>query len=392
MNGKERDTALMSDTTPTAASPSRHALLAGGGTGGHVFPAIAVGRELAARGWRISYTGSETGLEARLVPKEGWPFHPLPAKAFLGRGVGAKLSALATLARSSFAARSLVKRLDVDAVLGTGGYASAPAVVGARLAGRPIVLLELNARAGVANRALARCATTAAVAFEDTRRDLSCPSAVTGVPVRDAFFAAPSGLPDGPPRLLVLGGSQGARQVNRALPQAAPRLLAAIPELTITHQAGGKNVDEALAAYRASGLSAEQLARVAVVPFIEDVAGALSASHLIVSRAGAVTVAEICAAGRPALFLPLTIAKGHQVENARLLERAGAAEVLVEAGESPAGAFSERLADRLTALLSDCETLARYGAAARGLARPGAVAAIADEIEKVARTGAGGAR
>ncbi len=384
--------------SPPAARP-RHALLAGGGTGGHVFPAIAVGRELAARGWTISYAGSGSGLEARLVPQEGWPFHPLPAKAFLGRGVGAKIGALATLVRSSVAARALVKRLDIDAVLGTGGYASAPAVVGARLAGRPILLLELNARAGVANRMLARCATAAAVAFEDTRRDLACRSTVTGVPVREAFFEIPADLPAGPPRLLVLGGSQGARQVNRAMPEAARRLLAEIPDLTIRHQAGGKNVDETLAAYRAAGLDEGQLSRVTVVPFIEDVASALSLSHLVVSRAGAVTVAEICAAGRPALFLPLTIAKGHQIENARLLERAGAAEVLVEGtpqgtGEPFAERLAARLANKLIDLLADREGLARRAAAARALSKPRAVAAIADALEAVARpaTGPGGAR
>lgn len=389
----------MSAETPLPAPRPRHALLAGGGTGGHVFPAIAVGRELASRGWRISYAGSAAGLEARLVPKEGWPFHPLPAKAFLGRGVGAKIGALATLARSSVAARALVRSLGVDAVLGTGGYASAPAVVGAKLAGRPVLLLELNARAGVANRMLARCATAAAVAFEDTRRDLSCRSTVTGVPVREAFFAIPSALPEGPRRLLVLGGSQGARQINRAMPQAARRLLDEVPDLSIRHQAGGKNAEETLAAYRDAGLDEAQLARVEVVPFIEDVAGALGESHLIVSRAGAVTVAEICAAGRPALFLPLTIAKGHQVENARLLERAGAAEVLVEGDRAPGSAepFAERLAAKLIDLFADRDGLARRAAAARALAKPQAVAAIADALEAVARPassvpGPGGAR
>ncbi len=388
----------MNAPTSTSTPRRRHALLAGGGTGGHVFPAIAVGRELVARGWTISYAGSAAGLEARLVPQEGWPFHPLPAKAFLGRGLGAKLGALATLVRSSVAARSLAKRLDVDAVLGTGGYASAPAVLGARVAGRPTLLLELNARAGVANRMLSRYATAAAVAFDETRRDLSCPSTVTGVPVREAFFAGPAELPGGPLRLLVLGGSQGARQINRAMPLAAARLLAEIPDLSIRHQSGGKNVEETLAAYRAVGLTEEQLARVSVVPFIEDVAAALTESHLIVSRAGAVTVAELCAAGRPALFLPLTIAKGHQIDNARLLERAGAADLLVESGsEPPSGEpFAALLAARLAALLADRSGLARRAAVARSLGKPGAVAAIADRLEAVARgaqpTEPGGAR
>jgi UDP-N-acetylglucosamine--N-acetylmuramyl-(pentapeptide) pyrophosphoryl-undecaprenol N-acetylglucosamine transferase len=171
------------------------------------------------------------------------------------------------------------------------------------------------------------------------------------------------------------------------MPEAARRLLAEIPDLSIRHQAGSKNVDETLAAYRAAGLDEGQLARVAVVPFIEDVAGALGQSHLIVTRAGAVTVAEICAAGRPALFLPLTIAKGHQIENSRLLERAGAAEVLVEgdAAQGPEEPFASRLAAKLIDLLADRAGLARRGEAARALARPGAVAAIADALEAVAR-------
>src|SRR6185295_1793001 len=234
---------MTAPAAPSATAPrARHALLAGGGTGGHVFPALAVGEELAARGWTISYAGSSQGLEARLVPARGWAFNALPARPFLGRGLGAKLGALTLLVRSGLAARRLVRRLSVDAVLGTGGYASAPAVAGARLAGRPVLLLALNARAGFANRALSRCATAAAVAWEATRRDLKCPVVVTGVPVRPAFFALPRALPDGPPRLLVLGGSQGAQQMNRALPEAARILLERIPDLAIVHQAGAKNL------------------------------------------------------------------------------------------------------------------------------------------------------
>ncbi|HXU44202.1 MAG TPA: undecaprenyldiphospho-muramoylpentapeptide beta-N-acetylglucosaminyltransferase [Thermoanaerobaculia bacterium] len=364
---------MTAPAAPSATAPrARHALLAGGGTGGHVFPALAVGEELAARGWTISYAGSSQGLEARLVPARGWAFNALPARPFLGRGLGAKLGALTLLVRSGLAARRLVRRLSVDAVLGTGGYASAPAVAGARLAGRPVLLLELNARAGFANRALSRCATAAAVAWEATRRDLKCPVVVTGVPVRPAFFALPRALPDGPPRLLVLGGSQGAQQMNRALPEAARILLERIPDLAIVHQAGAKNLPETAAAYRALGDSIAS--RVEVVPFIDDVAAALSASHLVVSRAGAVTIAEICAAARPALFVPLGIAAGHQVDNARLLERAGAAEVLVD--PEPAA-----LAERLAVLLADRGLLARMAEAAGSLARPGAVQAIADRFE-----------
>jgi UDP-N-acetylglucosamine--N-acetylmuramyl-(pentapeptide) pyrophosphoryl-undecaprenol N-acetylglucosamine transferase len=365
------------------APPRRHALLAGGGTAGHVFPALAVAEELVARGWRVSFAGTPGGLEARLVPERGIAFHGLPARPLLGRGPLARARALATLARSAVSAAILVRRLGAEVVLGTGGYASAPAVLGGRLAGRPVLLLEPNARAGAANRWLSRWVTAAVVGYRETAGDLRCPATVTGVPVRRAFFAVPE-LPaqpaaegaDPPARLLVLGGSQGARQLNRALPAAAARLLPGMPGLRIVHQAGAKNLDETRAAYAAAGASAEQAE---VVAFLDDVAGAMAASHLLVSRAGAITVAEICAAGRGALLVPLAIAEGHQEGNARLLAAAGGAEVLSTADLGPGP-----LAARIGALLGDGGRLAGMGRAARSLARPDAAAAIAGQLEAAA--------
>jgi UDP-N-acetylglucosamine--N-acetylmuramyl-(pentapeptide) pyrophosphoryl-undecaprenol N-acetylglucosamine transferase len=361
------------------AREARHALLAGGGTGGHVFPALAVAEELLARGWRVSFAGTPSGLEARLVPERGIDFHVLPARPLLGRGPVAQARALATLARSAVSAAGLIRRLGVTAVLGTGGYVSAPAVVGGRLTGRPVLLLEPNARAGVANRWLSRCATAAAVGYAETARGLRCPVTVTGVPVRPAFFAVPEltgAASPAPPQLLVLGGSQGARQLNRALPAAAALLLAGMPELRIVHQAGARHLDETRAAYAAAGASPRQ---VQVVPFLDDVAGAMAACSLLVSRAGAVTVAEICAAGRAALLAPLAIAKGHQQDNARVLAAAGGAEVLALPDLEPAP-----LASRLGALLGDGPRLAAMGRAARALARPDAAAAIAGLLEELA--------
>jgi UDP-N-acetylglucosamine--N-acetylmuramyl-(pentapeptide) pyrophosphoryl-undecaprenol N-acetylglucosamine transferase len=399
------------------AKKARHALLAGGGTGGHVFPALAVAEELLARGWRVSFAGTSSGLEARLVPERGIDFHVLPARPLLGRGPVAQARALATLGRSAVSAAGLIRRLGVTAVLGTGGYVSAPAVVGGRLTGRPVLLLEPNARAGVANRWLSRFATAAAVGYEETACGLRCPATVTGVPVRAEFFAVPElsssamggisrslgpaepgtfeapatlgatrasgpGTSEAPAALgatralLVLGGSQGARQLNRALPAAAALLLAGMPELRIVHQAGVRHLDETRAAYAAAGASPRQ---VQVVPFLDDVAGAMAACSLLVSRAGAVTVAEICAAGRAALLAPLAIAKGHQQDNARLLAAAGGAEVLALPDLEPAP-----LAARLGALLADGPRLAAMGRAARALARPDAAAAIAGLLEELA--------
>jgi UDP-N-acetylglucosamine--N-acetylmuramyl-(pentapeptide) pyrophosphoryl-undecaprenol N-acetylglucosamine transferase len=355
------------------ATPALHVLLAGGGSGGHVFPALAVGEELAARGWRVSFAGSPAGMEARLVPARGIPFHGLPARALVGRGPFAKAGSLAVLARSAFAARQLVRRIGADVVLGTGGFASAPAVIGARLARRPVLLLEPNARAGVANRWASRWASGAVVGWLEAVGDLKCPAWVTGVPVRAAFAAIPAGLPPAEPlRLLVLGGSQGAQQINLALPAAVRRLAAELPSLRILHQAGERNLDAARQAWAEAGIGAD---RAEVVPFLDDVAGAMAESHLLVSRAGAITLAEICAAGRPSLLVPLSIAQGHQIENARALADAGAAEMIPSAELTP-----DRLADSLLALLRDLPRLGRMGQAARGLAHPRAVAEIADHL------------
>ncbi len=362
------------------ATPALHVLLAGGGSGGHIFPALAVGEELTARGWRVSFAGSPAGMEARLVPERGVAFHGLPARALVGRWPLAKVGSLAVLGRSAFAAAGLLRRIGALVVLGTGGYASAPAVIGARIAGRPILLLEPNARAGVANRWASRWASGAVVGFREAIDDLKCPARVTGVPVRAAFFSVPGALPPAEPlRLLVLGGSQGAQQINQAMPEAARRLFEQLPGLSILPQAGARNLESARQAWAAAGFAGNVLRdRVEVVPFLDDVAGAMARSHLLVSRAGAITLAEICAAGRSSLLVPLSIAQGHQVDNARALADAGAAEMILSAELAP-----DRLADSLLTLLQDLPRLARMGRAARGLAHPRAAADIADHLEEL---------
>ena len=362
-----------------AKPTSLHVLLAGGGTGGHVFPALAVGDELRARGWRVSFAGMAGGIEERLAGERGIPFHPLPARPLVGRGLGAKVGALTTLVRSAGAAKRLIREIGADVVLGTGGYVSAPAVIGARRAGRPVLLLEPNGKAGVANRWLSRWATAADVGYRETMADLKCPSRLTGVPVRPEFFAVPAEVPMGPFRLLVLGGSQGARQINEAMPAAAKLLLAWMSTVSILHQAGARNLEAAKAAYAREGAMA---ASVEVVPFLDDVAGAMAASHLVISRAGAITIAEICAAGRASVLVPLAIAKAHQMDNARLLVEAGGAVVIPSNELSPM-----RLVDQIIGLLSRGPGPVEMGRAARSLARPRAAADIADHLEEL-----GGAR
>ena len=367
----------MTDERPHPPSARPLALLAGGGSGGHVFPALAVGDELVRRGWRVSFAGDPAGMERALADAHGVEFVPLAARPVVGRSPAGKLRAAATLAASARAARRWLRAHDAAAVIGTGGYASAPAVVGAAWARRPVLLIEPNARAGVANRWLSRFAGAAAVAFEATARELRCPAFVAGVPVRAELFALPALAPDAPPSLLALGGSQGSRVLNELLPRAAAPLLAANPGLRIVHQCGVRNLAEARADWQAAGIADD---RVEVHAFVDDVAAAIGRASLVLSRAGAVTLAELCAAGRASLLVPLGLAGGHQRDNARALEAAGAAELFEESG-----ARATDLGARLGRLLADPARLAAMGARARRLARPGAAVAIADRVEELAK-------
>lgn len=357
-------------------------LLTGGKSAGHVFPALAVGDELAGRGWRIAYAGLPDSMEERLAARRGLSFHPLAARPVVGRGPLERVRALLTLLRSALAARSLVRRLGARVVVATGGFVSAPTVIGAWLARRAVVLLEPNAEPGAANRWLSRFADLAAVGHRETGARLRCRAVHTGVPVRREFAAVPE-IPaeDGPRRLLVLGGSQGAARLNAALPAA----LAALPTqgaLEVLHQAGADNLEATARAYRerfdepVPGRFRRGAVAVELAPFVDDVASALARCHLVVSRAGAITLAELCAAGRGALLVPLRLAAGHQQANARALAAAGAAVVVDEAD-------LERLGDLLAGLLGDLEGLREMGRRARSLGAPRAAADVADRVEEL---------
>lgn len=373
-----------------------HVLLAGGGTGGHVFPALAVGEELARRGCAVSFAGGD-GFEAKLVPERGLRFHQLPARPVLGRSVGSKISALITVFRGALAARRIIRREGVDAVLGTGGYASIPGVVGGFLAGAPVLLLEPNAKPGFANRSVSRWAAGAAVAFEATCEHFRCPCRVTGVPVRPEFFDVPEAVPNPEPphpvRLLVLGGSQGALSVNLAMPLVLGEWLGELPEpngsgpaLSVVHQTGAAHLEATREAYEEAGIDTDRGGgRVRLVPFIEDMAGAMAEADLLISRAGALTVSEIAASGRAAVFVPLALAEGHQRDNARALEAAGGARVVVAPHE--AEPLAEALRPVLEELLADPEGLCAMGGACRGSARAGATAAIADWLLELVGAG-----
>lgn len=364
---------MADDATTRASAP--HVLLAGGGSGGHVFPALAVGDELGKRGWRVSFAGRPEGMERDLVARRSVEYVALPARPVVGRSIAGRAAAAWTLGRSAWRARRWVRANDVTAVVGTGGYAAAPAVLGAAWAGRPTILVEPNARAGAANRWLSKRARAAALAYESAAGDLACDTFVAGVPVRDAFFAVPALETSAPARLLVLGGSQGSAFLNDLVPSAVARLGAAARDLDVVHQAGARHAE----ATRARWAEVAPAASVSVVPFVDDVPAALGAASLVVSRAGANALAELCASGRPSILVPLTLAGAHQAENARALAGAGAGWLLEEDAATP-----ERLAALLAERLADAAGLAAAGLAARALARPGAAAAIADRVEREA--------
>ena len=354
-----------------------HVLMAGGGTGGHVFPALAVAAEVATRGHTVSWIGRAGSMEQALVRSAGVEFHELDARPWVGKGIGAKIGAAFTLALSSWRGRALVRRTGGDVMLGTGGYVSTPAVLGARLAGCPAFVFEPNAKAGAANRLAARWSTAAFVAHEAAAAELACRSYRTGIPVRSAFHAI-GALPGGPPHLLVLGGSQGALQINQLIPEVVSRLAgrSKLDGLTVTHQAGRAHVESVEAAYDGLGVDHGEGATVSVVPFIEDVASAMTTAHLVVSRAGALATAELAAAGRPAVLIPLLAAgAGHQRFNAERMEAAGAARALTGAALT-----ADELLNAVASLLTDRDRLDEMSRAARSLGSPEAASRIADVL------------
>jgi UDP-N-acetylglucosamine--N-acetylmuramyl-(pentapeptide) pyrophosphoryl-undecaprenol N-acetylglucosamine transferase len=357
------------------SSQKPHLFIAGGGSGGHVFPGLAVAAEMAARGWRVSWIGRPEGMERELVTGRGLAYSGLAARPLVGRGPLSRLTAVATLARSALAARRLVRHEVGRAVLGTGGYVSAPAVVGARLAGRPTVLLEPNAVAGAANRLLSRFTSAAAVAWPESAAGLHCPTRVTGVPIRRDVAGLAEVAPAEPRRVLILGGSQGAAELNRIVPPALARLAASGLTLAVRHQTGTAHLESAREGW--AGLGGDGL-ELELVPFVDDVAAAFGKADLVISRAGAITLAELAAARRPALLIPYGFAGGHQADNAARLEAAGGARVL-RGEQCSVDGCAAALAD----LLQDGEALRAMGRALGRLARPAAASAVADLVEEV---------
>lgn len=354
-------------------------VIAGGGTGGHLYPGLAVARELLARrpGARIAFAGTARGIEARVVPREGFPLDLVRSGGLKGKPAAGRLRGAALVPLGLLDAWRIVSRRRPRLVIGVGGYSSGPVVLVAALRGVPTMILEQNAVPGLTNRLLARFVRAAAVTFEETKTFFGAKAIVSGNPVRPEFFGP--GEPresaaDDRTKVLVFGGSQGAHAINMAMVEAAPELAAGRPPLRLTHQTGERDVEMVRAAYRASGLQA------AVEPFLYDMGRQLRQAELIVSRAGATTLAEITAAGKSSILIPLpTSADDHQRRNAEALARAGAADVLLQSELS-----GPALAARVLALAADPARRARMAAAARARARPDAAKAIVDRALELA--------
>jgi UDP-N-acetylglucosamine--N-acetylmuramyl-(pentapeptide) pyrophosphoryl-undecaprenol N-acetylglucosamine transferase len=342
------------------------AILAGGGTGGHVIPALAIAQELQKQyGAELLFIGTARGIENRLVPAAGFPLRLLEVGALKNVSLVTRAKTMFALPQAVFGARRILSEFRPDVVIGVGGYASGPAMLAAILRKVPTLAFEPNVVPGFANRVVARFVSAAAVHFEETARYFRH-AEVTGVPVRPAFFQIASQT-HANPTLLVFGGSQGAHAINLVMLQSVPELLKRIPNLRVIHQTGERDYNDAQAAYAAFGGSVE------VHRFMDDMPAFFARADLVLCRSGASTVAEITAAGKPAIFVPFPrAADDHQRRNAEALERAGAAVVLEETTLDQVW-----LVDTVQALIEDPSRLRRMSQAARSLAHPSAAHDIA---------------
>jgi UDP-N-acetylglucosamine--N-acetylmuramyl-(pentapeptide) pyrophosphoryl-undecaprenol N-acetylglucosamine transferase len=341
-------------------------IFAGGGTGGHVIPALAVAEDLRERGHEAAFVGTTRGIETRLVPKAGFQLFLVRIGAFNRVGLATRLRTLAGLPWAVFTALRILRRFQAQVVIGVGGYAAVPATMAAVLLRIPVLLFEPNVVPGYANRVVARFAANAAVHFEQTGRWFRR-FEVTGVPVRPAFFTLP-GRRNQFPTLLVFGGSQGAHALNRIVRDSAAELCARFPDLNIVHQTGNREYYDLYDFYKKRQINVE------VRAFIDDMPQSFADADLIVCRAGASTVAEIAAAGKCALFVPFPgAANDHQLRNAELLARANAALLIPESELT-----SERFVTEVAALLGDPPRMAAIGTKARILAHPDAAVHIAE--------------
>lgn len=353
-------------------------MIAGGGTGGHLFPGLALADEVAARGGQVMFVGTERGIEVRAVPQAGYQLELITVSGLKRVGAVKTVQGLMRLPVSFGQCVRLLRSFAPDAVVGVGGYASGPVVMTARLMGYATAILEQNSIPGLTNRVLGRFVHRVFASFEQSKRFFPSERFTrVGNPVRAALLATPRGDAAG---VLVLGGSQGARVLNQVVPDALAKAFAATGRaVPVLHQTGEKDVAETQARYERAGVAAT------VSAFIEDMGKAYADAALCICRSGATTCAELTALGKPSLLIPFQFAADdHQTHNAQELVDGGAA-VMVSQPE----ASVEKVAELAGGLLSDANRLAQMSAAALALGRPQATADIADGLTALV-AGSGG--
>jgi len=356
-------------------SRAPHLVIMAAGTGGHIMPGLAVAREVASRGWTVSWLGTSHGMENRLVPPAGIPMDTIAFSGLRGKGLLHTATGGLRLLKAFWDCLGILRRRQASAVLGMGGYVCFPGGLMASLLSKPLMLVNADAALLLSNKSLLPVADRVAFGFDGPAVAGVKTGVVTGNPVRAEIEALPA--PEqrlagrsGPLRLLVVGGSLGAQVLNRTVPQALA-LIDSTHRPQVVHQTGAAQADEVRAVYAAAGFQAD------VRPFIDDMAAELAACDLILCRAGAVTVSELCAAGVASVLVPLVVSTTtHQRDNAQWLARQGAAVHLSQAELTP-----QALAEQLSAL--DRQALLAMAQRARSLARPQAAARVADELQKL---------
>ncbi len=351
-------------------------LIAGGGTGGHVIPAIAIAEEWLSRGKEreVVLVGTERGIEMKLVPQAGLPLETLRVAGLKGKGGAMLLRNLAMLAPAMLDARRVLRKHRPVAAFGVGGYAAGPMLLATWFSDVPNTIFEPNAEPGLTNKLLAKLSKRIATGYEISAQAWGKKAIVTGCPVRREFFSIVPRRLEKPFRLLVTGGSQGALPINRAFVDAMDRFAVRKNELSIVHQTGERDYNAVRTAYARREINAE------VVPFLTNMAERFAWADVIVCRAGAITAAEIAAAGRAAIFIPFGAATdSHQLRNAQEMQRPGAGRLIIE-NELTA----ERLTNEVFSLVDHPEQIEKQSNAARSLARPQATRDIVNLIEEAA--------
>ncbi|HXG94470.1 MAG TPA: undecaprenyldiphospho-muramoylpentapeptide beta-N-acetylglucosaminyltransferase [Blastocatellia bacterium] len=337
-------------------------LIAAGGTGGHIYPGVAIAREFRRRDpdCEILFVGTPRGLESKIVPREGFPLELIQVGALKGVSVFERIRSLVGLPMSFVAALRILKRFKPDVVIGVGGYSSGPTLLMAALKRIPTMVVEPNAMPGFTNRRLARFARAAALTFEEAQRYFRGRGVVTGNPVRGDFARLKKKERGARLHVLIFGGSQGAHAINVAMTGALPLLASMKDRLSITHQTGERDFEMVRRAYTEAGF-----AEADVRPFIHDMAARFEQADVLICRSGATTVAEIAAAGKAAIFVPFPFATDdHQRKNAEAFERAGAGRMILQKDLTP-----ETLANEITRLIENPDEIDRMEEASRRLGR-----------------------